>query len=199
MRRLGLTSLLAVGLFTIAHAQQPAPAGATERAKAVVVTGCVAGGPGSFTLTNAMAASSTAKPGDSAVGTSGAGTTFELTAATAGIDLKSHVGHKVEISGTPIGTTAGGPGASRVDRSTAGSSGAATDRAADRPSGGAAGAASDRERAGRSAEATERAADRAGAGGVGGAGSAAGGTPSGRAPAQRLNVSALKMLSTTCS
>jgi hypothetical protein len=202
MRRIVSMSVLAVGLIAVTNAQEPARPGgdAPSTAKAIVVTGCVTGNAGSLMLTNAMAANSTARPGASAVGTSGIASSYELS-ARAGLDLSSHVGHKVEITGTPVGIASGpgSPGASTIDRTTAGSSGAATDRASDRPEAGAAGAASDRSRAGASGETTNRAADRAGAGGVGGAGSVAGGSPSGRpAAAQKLNVTALKMVSTTC-
>jgi hypothetical protein len=197
MRRTVSVSMVAAGLLATVYAQEPGNPPAT--AKAIIVTGCViAGSPGSFTLTNAMSANSTARPGSTAADTSGVGYSYDLS-ARAGLDLSSHVGHKVEITGTPVGNAAGSPGASRVDRSSAGASGASTDRASDRPSTGVAGASSDRAKAGASGEATERAADRAGAGGVGGAGSAAGGSPSGRpAVAQKLNVTALKMVSATC-
>ena len=196
MRRTVSVSMIAAGLLATVYAQEPGNAPAT--AKAIIVTGCIiTGSPGSFTLTNAMSANSTARPGSTA-DTSGVGYSYDLS-ARAGLDLSSHVGHKVEITGTPVGNAAGSPGASRVDRSSAGASGASTDRASDRPSTGVAGASSDRAKAGASGEATERAADRAGAGGVGGAGSAAGGSPSGRpAAAQKLNVTALKMVSATC-
>src|SRR5688572_1679980 len=168
MRRIAFVSVVAMGLLATTYAQEsarpggstttPSPAGgqgstsaqgsssrANDTAKPIVVTGCITGTAGSFRLTNAMAASSTAKPGDNAIGTSGVASSYDLT-ARAGVDLSSHVGHKVEITGTPDASAAGSgsPGATGVDRSTAGSSGAATDRASDRPSAGAGGAASDR-------------------------------------------------------
>jgi hypothetical protein len=123
MRRILSTCLLALGLVVSTYAQEPvrppdakpgAPAGAGAQqkppdaprppaatgadAKAITVTGCVAGGPAAFTLSNAMAAT---KPGDSAVGTSGISSSYDLT-ASAGVDLSSHVGHKVEVTGTPM-------------------------------------------------------------------------------------------------
>lgn len=88
------------------------PAGAD---KPIMVTGCISGGPAAFTLTNAMAAGAAAgdKPGDKpaagAVGTAGISSSYDLT-ARAGVDLSSHVGHKVEITGTPA-PAAASPGA----------------------------------------------------------------------------------------
>jgi hypothetical protein len=134
MRRTVSVSMVAAGLLATVYAQEPGNPPAT--AKAIIVTGCViAASPGSFTLTNAMPANSTARPGSTAVGTSGVGYSYDLS-ARAGLDLSSHVGHKVEITGTPVGNAAGSPGASRVDRESAGASGASTDRASDRPSAG---------------------------------------------------------------
>ena len=84
----------------------------------VVVTGCIGGGPAAFTLTNAMAASS-AKPGDSPIGTAGISSSYDLT-AKAGVDLAPHVGHKVEITGTPAPMTPGTGGAASTDKPAAG-------------------------------------------------------------------------------
>jgi hypothetical protein len=146
-------------------AQQPArPADATQQptrpadpaqpatrtdasAKSIVVTGCVTGGPAAFTLTNAMAANATGKPGE-AVGTSGISSSYDLS-ARAGVDLAPHVGHKVEITGTPAEASAA-PGA-----------GAAGSPAATSP--------------------------------------AAGSPAAGKTPAAKLTVTAVKMVSASCS
>jgi hypothetical protein len=77
-------------------------AGQTDT-KSIMVVGCIAGGPTNFTLTNAMAAGSTDKPATGAVGTAGSAgiaSSYDLT-PRAGVELKPHVGHKVEITGTP--------------------------------------------------------------------------------------------------
>ncbi len=110
MRHIVSTGVLAFGLMATTFAQAPAggqqPAAKPDPAKAIVVTGCVAGGPAAFTLTNAMAATSTAKPGESPVGTAGISSSYDLT-PQAGVELKAHVGHKVEITGTPVMTAPG--------------------------------------------------------------------------------------------
>ena len=124
MRHIVSTGVLAVGLFATAYAQAPAsPAGAQQPgarpdpAKSIVVTGCVSGGPAAFTLSNAMAAASPAKPGENPVGTAGISTSYDLT-PRAGVDLSVHVGHKVEITGTPAeaGSGAGTPAAGAGDK-----------------------------------------------------------------------------------
>jgi hypothetical protein len=58
--------------------------------KTVSLTGCLQSGtdPGTFTLTNVTPSKGTAKGSE----------TYQLTAAS-GVDLKEHVGHKVQISG----------------------------------------------------------------------------------------------------
>jgi hypothetical protein len=122
MRRTVFTCFVALGFVVAVSAQDPArpaspaapgglsapqnpdrPQGTAGQAddKAIMVVGCVAGGPSDFTLTNAMAAGSTDKPAKpGAVGTAGIATSYDLT-PRAGVDLKPHVGHKVEITGTP--------------------------------------------------------------------------------------------------
>jgi len=115
MRHIVSTGVLAAGLFATAYAQVPAsPAGAQQpsarpdQAKSIVVTGCVGGGPAAFTLSNAMAAASPAKPGESPVGTTGISSAYDLT-PRAGVDLSVHVGHKVEITGTPAEASSSAP------------------------------------------------------------------------------------------
>jgi hypothetical protein len=102
--------LVAVGLATAGvSAQYPEqkPAEKSKSAQTVTIAGCVREGdtPNSFVLAN-VDASALAAPG--ATGTAGAPpagspstamTTVQLV-SSADIDLKKHVGHKVEISGT---------------------------------------------------------------------------------------------------
>ena len=147
MRRVVFSSVFAIGLMAATYAQEPAkpatpatPATPTvspaspatpatpspqsakpEDAKAVVVTGCVGGGPAAFTLTNVMA-SATAKPGEKPIGTAGVSSSYDLT-ARAGVDLAPHIGHKVEITGTPMEASVTGSiggGAVSTDKPAAG-------------------------------------------------------------------------------
>ena len=107
---------------------QPKPAekrmGSAD-AKSVTLTGCVREGdmPNSFVLANADVSSIPGlSAGSAATGTSGAASTATLGLTSSGVDLKPHVGHKVEVTGTiapsgprPSGTTgtpeAGAPSA----------------------------------------------------------------------------------------
>jgi hypothetical protein len=112
---------------------QPKPAekrmGSAD-AKSVTVTGCVREGdmPNSFVLANADVSSIPGlSSGSSATGTSGSASTATLGLTSSGVDLKPHVGHKVEVTGTvapamgrPSGTSgtpeAGAPSAGDKDK-----------------------------------------------------------------------------------
>jgi len=131
MRHVVSTGVLALGLMATTYAQAPAPVPVpanpataqqpTTRPepKPVVLTGCVGGGPAAFTLTNAMAATTPAKPGESPVGTAGIASSYDLT-PRAGVDLAAHVGHKVEITGAPAELNVSNPGVPAAERPAAG-------------------------------------------------------------------------------
>src|SRR5262245_39620691 len=75
----------------------------SDDAKVVTMTGCVSGGPQAFILTNAVFADQARKGSkdDKAVGTSGSSGVYALT-PNEGVDLKSQLGHKVEVIGAII-------------------------------------------------------------------------------------------------
>jgi hypothetical protein len=75
----------------------------SDDAKVVTMTGCVSGGPQAFILTNAVFADDKKgdKKSDKAVGTSGSSGVYALT-PNEGVDLKSQLGHKVEVIGAII-------------------------------------------------------------------------------------------------
>jgi FlaG/FlaF family flagellin (archaellin) len=88
----------------------------TKSAKSITVTGCVQEGtmPETYTLTNVTGTSGSWGGSGSSSGTSGTsgsgmsgetGTTGENIelVASSGVDLKAHVGHKVQVTGTPMG------------------------------------------------------------------------------------------------
>ena len=74
-----------------------------DDAKPTVVSGCLMGGPATFTLLNSSAAVAARESSGErgAVGTSGVVSSYSLTARD-GVDLKTHVGQKVEITGVII-------------------------------------------------------------------------------------------------
>ena len=84
-----------------------------DDAKVVTMTGCVSGGPQAFILTNAEFADK-AKKNDKPVGTSGSSGVYALT-PNEGVDLKSQVGHKVEIIGAIIPPAKDGDKDSKVE------------------------------------------------------------------------------------
>jgi hypothetical protein len=110
--------IVAFGLAAVGvSAQYPDPKPADKQApsksaQTVTIAGCVREGdtPNTFVLSNVDAAA--LAPG--ATGTSGApagspaATTTVQLITTPDIDLKKHVGHKVEISGSPIKAEAAG-------------------------------------------------------------------------------------------
>jgi hypothetical protein len=73
----------------------------TSDPKSITVVGCITGGPAAFKLTQATAATASASKPETAVGTSGISSSYDLT-PRAGVDLTSHVGHKVELTGTAM-------------------------------------------------------------------------------------------------
>jgi hypothetical protein len=108
MRRVFPTCLLAFVFAAVAAAQDAKIETKTtidaDDAKAVVVTGCLAGGPTSFTLSNiapADASIARERRADAPVGTSGAIAMYQLTARE-GVNLTTHVGQRVQITGAAL-------------------------------------------------------------------------------------------------
>jgi hypothetical protein len=109
--------LAAVGVSAQYPEQKPADKQMPSKsAQSVTIAGCVREGdtPNTFVLSNVDAAALAAH-GSGATGTSGAPAAGAATATvqlitTADIDLKKHVGHKVEVSGSPIKPEAGAAG-----------------------------------------------------------------------------------------
>jgi hypothetical protein len=109
--------LAAVGVSAQYPEQKPADKQMPSKsAQSVTIAGCVREGdtPNSFILANVDPATLPAH-GSAATGTSGAPAGSAATATvqlitTADIDLKKHVGHKVEISGSPAKPEAGAAG-----------------------------------------------------------------------------------------
>jgi hypothetical protein len=111
MKRISLALSLGLVAGLVGLSAQTTPADKTDRAKndrAVTVTGCVAEGTeaGSYTLTNAKVSGN---PAASPTTTGTAGTERAEKSSSMehsgsyqlkGGDLKAHVGHKVEVTGT---------------------------------------------------------------------------------------------------
>jgi hypothetical protein len=103
-------ALAGVGVGAQTPEQKPADKQMPDKsAQTVTITGCVREGdtPSSFVLSNVDPSALTPRAGatgttgtPSAPAASSAGTASVLLAATSDIDLKKHVGHKVEITGT---------------------------------------------------------------------------------------------------
>src|SRR5688572_9460117 len=79
-------------------ARSPAPA-KSDAAKPVLLSGCLSGGPSGYTLSNVAVTRVAHESADRPVGTSGASTSYSLTARD-GVDLGDYVGKKVEVSGS---------------------------------------------------------------------------------------------------
>jgi hypothetical protein len=114
-------ALAAVGVSAQYPEKKPAdPQAAAKSAQSVTITGCVREGDSAnmFFLANVDAAALTAHHAPGATGTAGTppapagssatapGTTTVALISTGDIDLKKHVGHKVEVSGTIVPTKA---------------------------------------------------------------------------------------------
>src|SRR5688572_33486168 len=102
MRRALSVSVIALVLAAIPVAGQdqpvrsPAPA-KSDAAKPVLLSGCLTGGPSSYILSNVAVTRVAHVAADRPVGTSGASTSYSLTARD-GVDLGDYVGKKVEVS-----------------------------------------------------------------------------------------------------
>jgi hypothetical protein len=103
MQRALSVSVFALALAAIPLAGQdqparsPAPA-KSDATKPVLLSGCLTGGPSSYTLSNVAVTRVAHEAADRPVGTSGASTSYSLTARD-GVDLGDYVGKKVEVSG----------------------------------------------------------------------------------------------------
>lgn len=102
---------LSVSIFTLALAAIPlaaqdqsarsAAAAKSDAVKPVLLSGCLTGGPSSYTLSNVAVTRVAHEAADRPVGTSGASTSYSLTARD-GVDLGDYVGKKVEVSGSMV-------------------------------------------------------------------------------------------------
>jgi hypothetical protein len=104
MKRVLTTAcLVTLSVFTVVAAQTPSTPPSSQAAKEVTVEGCIAAEtamPGQFKLTNATPASAATEkstPAAPSPADKTKGVTYNL---MGGSDLKSHVGHKVAVTGT---------------------------------------------------------------------------------------------------
>lgn len=132
MKRVVIATCVALACAVSLAAQTPAsqdkPAAGQPAAadKGVTLKGCLRAGdsPDTFVLANAMPASGATGTTGAAAGAATTAKTVRLTGAPAGMNLKDHVGHTVEITGMmtgqgaksatppPSDKPAGAPGAS---------------------------------------------------------------------------------------
>jgi hypothetical protein len=82
----------------------PSPSGKPEAAKPVLLSGCLTGGPSSYTLSNVAVTRVAHEAADRPAGTSGASTSYSLTGRD-GVNLGDYVGKKVEVSGALLPST----------------------------------------------------------------------------------------------
>ena len=104
MRRALSVSVIVLALAAVPVGGQdqpvrsPAPA-KSDAPKPVLLSGCLTGGPSSYILSNVAVTRVAHVAADRPVGTSGASTSYSLTARD-GVDLGDYVGKKVEVSGS---------------------------------------------------------------------------------------------------
>ena len=105
MRYVVPTCLIALGFAASVAAQDTKITTKTtvesDDAKTKVITGCLSGGPTAFVLTDSSAALRERSPERGAVGTSGVVGFYSLSPRD-GVDLKGHIGQKVEVTGLLI-------------------------------------------------------------------------------------------------
>jgi hypothetical protein len=92
----------ALAAMPLAAQQKPAAPSAqakADAAKPVLLSGCLTGGPSSYTLSNVAVTRVAHEAADRPVGTAGASTSYSLVARD-GVDLGDYVGKKVEVTGT---------------------------------------------------------------------------------------------------
>ena len=92
-------ALVATPLFAQQKTDAPPAARKTDAAKPVLLSGCLTGGPSSYTLSNVAVTRVAHETADRPVGTSGASTSYSLIARD-GVDLGDYIGKKVEVTGT---------------------------------------------------------------------------------------------------
>jgi hypothetical protein len=103
MRHILPVSYLVLALAAVPLAAQdkpgrsPAPA-RSDGSKPVVLSGCLTGGPSSYTLSNVAVTRVAHETADRPVATSGASTSYSLTPRD-GVELGDYVGKKVEVTG----------------------------------------------------------------------------------------------------
>src|SRR5687768_1103275 len=103
MTRVLPAAVIALALAALPSAAQEKPAQypattKSDATKPVLLSGCLTGGPSSYTLSNVAVTRVAHEAADRPVGTSGASTSYSLTARD-GVDLGDYVGKKVEVSG----------------------------------------------------------------------------------------------------
>ena len=120
MRRLIPTCLVALGLAAVPLGAKDSTTKSTttvkaDDAKVTTLTGCVTGGPSSFTLTKVAAANTAREKSSepSPVGTSGTVSSYSLSARD-GVDLSEHVGKKVEVTGAVLPAASKGDDDSKI-------------------------------------------------------------------------------------
>ena len=92
----------ALAASTLGGQEKPIPSATTARpdaARPVLLSGCLTGGPSSYTLSNVAVTRVAHETADRPVGTSGASTSYSLVPRD-GVDLGDYVGKKVEVTGT---------------------------------------------------------------------------------------------------
>jgi hypothetical protein len=108
MRRALMVSAFALALATPPLAAQDRPAQSasvkSDASKAVLLSGCLTGGPSSYTLSNVAVTRVAHEAANRPAGTSGASTSYSLTGRD-GVNLGDFVGKKVEVSGALLPST----------------------------------------------------------------------------------------------
>ena len=93
-----LTACMLVSAVAAAAGQEARPVATPEQGKPVLISGCLDGGPSSYTLATQPATRLPHERADVPVGTSGRSITYVLTPHDE-LDLSKHLGKKVEIRG----------------------------------------------------------------------------------------------------
>jgi hypothetical protein len=99
MRCVLTACILATATVAAAAGQDTRPTATTPQDKPVMISGCLEGGPSSYTLSTRPVTRLPHEPADIPIGTSGTSMTYNLTARDE-VDLARHVGKKVEIRGS---------------------------------------------------------------------------------------------------
>ena len=99
MRCMLTAFILATAAVAVPAGQEKRPAATTPQDKPVMISGCLEGGPSSYTLSTRPVTRLPHEPADIPIGTSGTSITYNLTPRDE-VDLARHVGKKVEIRGS---------------------------------------------------------------------------------------------------